>query len=334
MISRAVISACLGTCLEEARFPQWEAFYTRGKVRDRYRIPAGDGHPPRLVLITTDRVSAFDRGLGTIPLKGQVLNRIAANMLDQTVDICPNHLITTPHPNVWIVEELDMFLVEIVVRAYLTGSTNTSVLPRYMRGERLMYGYHWPRNLTPHQNIVDVFGRPIITPTTKTEVHDRPLTISGVVESGLVDEETWVRMMDIALDLFACGQILAAKQGLILVDTKYEMGRNQSGQITLGDEVHTPDSSRYWIAATYEERLAEGKAPDSLDKEFLRLWLKERGITGDTPVIPPLDYDIRVDVAERYIQLCERVTGQTFKPQNADAAVLADIEEAIAPFMF
>lgn len=329
MLTENQVRAQLDKCFTEARFPEWANYYSQGKVRDIY-VPPGRAHR---VLITTDRVSAFDQIFGTIPFKGQALNKIATHAFDQTLDIAPNHILALPHPNVMVVTELDMLPVEVVVRGYLTGSTSTSVLPRYEHGERDMYGYTWPDGLTAHQSLVDVFGGPIITPTTKHEAHDRPLTVKSVVKEGYMDAVTWANVMDIALRLFKRGQELAAHHGLILADTKYEMGHNKNGQIVLADEIHTPDSSRFWIAGTYYDRLADSKTPDSLDKEFLRLWLKDHGIGKDTENIPPLDDDLRVDVANRYIQLCERVTGKQFQPTNDDTDPLTAIRESIAPYM-
>lgn len=329
MITEQQVRDQLDKCFTEARFPEWADCYSQGKVRDIY-VPPGHG---RRILITTDRVSAFDRVLGTIPFKGQTLNKITTHAFDQTLDIAPNHILSIRHPNVMVVTELDMLPVEVVVRGYLTGSTSTSVLPRYERGERYMYGYAWPDGLTAHQSLVDAFGGPIITPTTKHEAHDRPLTVDSVVTEGFVDAATWARVMDIALRLFKRGQELAAYHGLILADTKYEMGRDKKGQIVLADEIHTPDSSRFWIAGTYDDRLANNKTPDSLDKEFLRLWLKERGIGKDTENIPPLDDDLRVDVAKRYMELCQRLTGKTFEPVIDEGDPLAAIRESIAPYM-
>ena len=325
MVSRETLAGLLDNCLLDARFPRWEDRYQRGKVRDMYLLPK------RRVLITCDRQSAFDHILGTIPLKGQVLNRIANYWFEQTADIVANHVIDVPHPNVTIAEELSMFPVEIVVRGYLTGSSDTSAWTYYARGERDICG-----NILPDGMVKNVpFDTPILTPTTKSEEHDEPISAAQVLEQGLVDEATWKEIERIAFALFARGQQIAAKQGLILVDTKYEMGRNAEGQIAVADEIHTPDSSRYWIADSYEERHARGDEPESLDKEFLRLWLREKGIS-DTNV-PDLDADIRLDVAERYIDLFERVTGQDFTPSQiddqADEPLSNAIEKAIEPYI-
>ena len=321
MVSREQLRNLLDDCLIEARFERWSDSYHKGKVRDIYRLA------DRRILITTDRQSAFDHVLGTIPLKGQVLNRIAQYWFERTSDIVPNHVLQVPHASVTVARELDMFPVEVVVRGYLTGSTETSAWTHYARGVRELCGNRLPDGMIKNQP----FEAPIITPTTKSEDHDEPISPEQIVEGGLVDEVTWRRIEGIALELFARGQRLAAEQGLILVDTKYEMGRTPEGRIAVADEIHTPDSSRYWILESYEERHGRGDEPESLDKEFLRLWLKDKGISDGH--IPTLDDEIRIEVAERYLDLFERVTGQTFEPDvGEDDSVKDRIERAIEPF--
>jgi phosphoribosylaminoimidazole-succinocarboxamide synthase len=320
MISREQLKAQLRDCLMEARYGRWEHCYRRGKVRDIYLLP------DRRILITTDRQSAFDHVLGTIPFKGQVLNRIAQYWFEQTADIAPNQVIAVPDANVTVARELKMLPVEIVVRRYLTGSTDTSVWVNYQKGVRDFGSVRLPDGMVKNQP----FDAPIITPTTKSEGHDEPISPPQIVARGLVDRDTWEQVERIALSLFARGTELAARQGLILVDTKYEMGLDEAGRITLADEVHTPDSSRYWIKATYEERHARGQEPESLDKEFLRLWLREQGISDDH--IPRLDDEIRLQVAERYIDLFERVTGRSFEPELGGLPILERIERKIAGY--
>ena len=320
MIPREKLYDLLDNCLLEARFERWESCYKQGKVRDMYLLE------DKRILITTDRQSAFDRVLGTIPLKGQVLNRIAKHWFDRTGDIAPNQVIDVPDDNVTVAEELAMIPVEVVVRAYLTGSTETSVWTHYNRGVRDFCGLRLPDGMVKNQP----FEGPIITPTTKSEDHDESISPEQIVKRGLVEADTWQEIERIALALFARGSELAAEQGLILVDTKYELGINSSGKIAVADEIHTPDSSRYWIAETYPERHRRGEEPESLDKEFLRLWLKEKGISDDN--IPDLDNDIRVQVAERYIDLFERVTGQPFAAETSSAPIRDRIEQAIAPY--
>ncbi len=320
MLTHQQLAAQLDNCLLEARYPRWQPHYRQGKVRDIYLLP------PKRILITTDRQSAFDRILGTIPLKGQVLNRIAHYWFEKTADIAPNQVLAVPDPNVTVARELKMLPVEIVVRAYLTGSTSTSVWTNYSRGVRHFCGIALPDGMVKNQP----FLAPIITPTTKSQDHDESISPKQILERGLVERDTWEQVEQLALALFARGAELAARQGLILVDTKYEMGLDEEGRITVADEIHTPDSSRYWITSTYEERHRRGEEPESLDKEFLRLWLKERGISDQH--IPPLDDEIRVQVAQRYIGLFERLTGQIFSAEVNSAPVLARIEKNIEPY--
>lgn len=320
MISRDQIRKQLDNCLLEARFEHWQQYYRRGKVRDMYLLPG------KRILITTDRQSAFDHVLGTIPLKGQVLNQMAQFWFDQTADIAPNHVLETPDAHVTVARELSILPVEVVVRKYLTGSSDTAIWTYYSRGVREYCGIRLPDGMVKNQ----VLEEPIITPTTKSDEHDEPVSPDQILERGLVTPEVWERVERIALALFARGAEIAARQGLILVDTKYEMGLDSNGEIVLADEVHTPDSSRYWIAATYQQRQARGEEPENLDKEFLRLWLRERGISDDN--IPELDDEIRVQVAERYIDLYQRVTGREFQAELGEKPVADRIRERIAPY--
>ncbi len=320
MISQAQIRSQLDNCLLEARYDRWQRRYKKGKVRDIYLLD------DKRILITTDRQSAFDHVLGAIPLKGQVLNRTAHYWFDQTRDIVPNQVISVPDPNVTVARELDMLPVEIVVRRYLTGSTDTSVWTNYNKGVRHFCGVHLPDGMVKNQK----FDAPIITPTTKAEDHDESISPEQIVARGLVDADRWTEVEEVALALFARGTELAAQRGLILVDTKYEMGLDAEGNLTVADEIHTPDSSRYWILDSYPDLHARGEEPESLDKEFLRLWLVEKGISDDN--IPNLDDDIRTRVSERYIDLFERVTGETFVADWDDTPILERIEQNIAPY--
>ena len=321
MVTREQIQSQLDNCLLEAKFPQWEARYKRGKVRDMYLL---DNHR---VLITTDRQSAFDHVLGTIPLKGQVLNRIAQYWFEQTQDIAPNQVLAVPDANVTVARELSILPVEVVVRKYLTGSSDTAIWTHYNRGVRHYCGHTLPDGMVKNQP----FDEAIITPTTKDEVHDELISRDEIIAQGLVPEDTWAQVEEIAFALFVRGEELAAKQGLILVDTKYEMGLDADGRITLADEIHTPDSSRFWISDTYAERHARGAEPESLDKEFLRLWLRDKGISDDN--IPALNDEIRIQVAERYIDLFQRVTGTGFKAELGAKPVLQRIEERISEYL-
>ncbi len=320
MISQEQIRSQLNNCLLEAKFDRWANHYQKGKVRDIYLLE------DKRILITTDRQSAFDHVLGAIPLKGQVLNKTAKYWFDQTADIVPNQVLDVPDPNVTVARELDMLLVEIVVRRYLTGSTDTSVWTNYNNGVRKFCGVDLPDGMIKNQK----FDKPIITPTTKAEDHDESISPEEIVERGLVDADRWAEVEKVALALFARGTELAAQRGLILVDTKYEMGLDPEGNLTVADEIHTPDSSRYWIMDSYEDRHARGEEPESLDKEFLRLWLVDKGISDDN--IPELDDEIRTQVSARYIDLFERVTGEQFETEVDDTPILERIENNIEPY--
>lgn len=278
-----------------------------GKVRDIY------SHNGQKVLITTDRVSAFDRVLGAIPFKGQVLNQLSAWWFDQVSDVVANHVIAVPDPNVMIAHEADVLPVEVIVRGYITGVTSTSLWTLYEKGERQPYGIPLPDGLKKN----DPLPTPIITPTTKATggAHDERLTRAEILERGIVEKSLWEQVEQAALAIFARGQTVARKAGLILVDTKYEFGLID-GKLALVDEVHTPDSSRYWIAETYQPG---GQEPQNFDKEFLRLWFVEHGYRGEgTP--PQMPADFIAQAAARYIEAYERLTGLTFVPGEQPAA--------------
>jgi phosphoribosylaminoimidazole-succinocarboxamide synthase len=276
-----------------------------GKVRDFFLT--GD----RRVLVTTDRLSAFDRILTAVPYKGQVLNQLSAFWFAQTEDILPNHVLEVPDPNVTVACECEPFPVEVVVRGYISGVTQTALWYRYSLGERQIYGYTFPEGLQKNEPLPE----PIITPTTKgrEREHDERITCAEVVERGLLDAETWDRVQAAALAVFKRGQEIAQQGGLILVDTKYELGRSPDGRIVLIDEVHTPDSSRFWVADSYGERLSQGLEPENFDKEFLRLWYAERGYRGDGEP-PEASEALIVQVSQRYIACYEKLTGQAFVP--------------------
>lgn len=289
----------------------------RGKVRDSYRR---DG---LRVLITTDRVSAFDRVLGLIPYKGQVLNQLSAWWFEQTAAIASNHLIAVPDPNVTVAREAEPLPVEVVVRGYITGVTTTSLWYLYEHGDRKPYGVALPDGLRKN----DRLPQPIITPTTKATDggHDQRLTRSEIVEQGVLPASLWEEIEATALALFALGQATARASGLILVDTKYEFGLID-GRLTLIDEIHTPDSSRYWDAASYA---TESDAPTHFDKEFLRQWYAAQGYRGDgdPPTMPP---DFLAQVAARYITAYERLVGRPFVPAPVPAA--PRIEKTLAAY--
>ncbi|MGF1595849.1 MAG: phosphoribosylaminoimidazolesuccinocarboxamide synthase [Acidimicrobiales bacterium] len=280
--------------------------HTSGKVREAWRLPDG-----RRLLITTDRISAFDRVVGTVPHKGQVLNQLSAWWFARTADIVANHVLEVPDPNALVAVDAEPLPVEVVVRGRLTGSTSTSLLPRYERGERLMYGYELPEGLAAHGPLPE----PLITPTTKATDgdHDQPVTCDEVVELGLVGEGLWAQIQKAALELFERGERLAADAGFVLADTKYEFGLGPGGDLLLIDEVHTPDSSRFWAIDTIEDRLRAGLAPESFDKEPVRLAMKAAGYAGDGPP-PTLAPNVVADTTRRYVELYERLTGLTFEP--------------------
>ncbi|MCA9370731.1 MAG: phosphoribosylaminoimidazolesuccinocarboxamide synthase [Candidatus Peregrinibacteria bacterium] len=312
----------LSTTLDSTHFEGIGEKYT-GKVRDVYFQKE---HQRRL-LIATDRQSAFDINWTTIPLKGQVLTQISAWWFEQISDIMPTQVIATPDPNVMVVKDLTMVPVEIVVRAYLTGSSKTSSWMNYKNGVRNYCGNTLPEGMVKNQKFDDI----ILTPTTKSE-DDELIDKNGILEQKLATEEQWADIEEKAFALFRRGQELANTHGLILVDTKYEMGYDAEGNLTIADEVHTPDSSRYWIQETYEERFNQGEEPDSLDKEFFRLWLREQGFEyEDKATWPEITDEVRCMLGERYIDLYERMTGQKFiLPEQGDTA--ARIEKNLADY--
>ena len=277
-----------------------------GKVRDGWPL-GGD----RRLLVTTDRLSAFDRVHGLVPGKGQVLNQLAAWWFEQLADVVDHHLLDVPDPNVSICIDASPLPVEVVVRSRLTGSTSTSILPRYQAGERELYGITLPDGIEPHGPLPEA----IITPTTKAVDggHDEPITSAEVVERGLLDAELWDRVQSVALEIFARGTAIAEAAGFVLADTKYEFGLAPDGRLLLIDEVHTPDSSRFWDAASLEERLAAGKGPESFDKEPVRLALRAAGYSGDGEP-PVLDPSVWAETSARYVSFYERLTGRTFEP--------------------
>lgn len=310
--------------LVDAAIPELPNRY-KGKVRDNYDLPDG-----RRVLIATDRISAFDRPLGTIPFKGQALTQTARFWFEHTADICPNHVLSYPDPNVLIGRRLDMLPVEIVVRGYLAGTTSTSVLTRYQAGEREIYGHRFADGLRPNERLPQA----LITPTTKAAdgAHDEPLTERQILESGLLSEAHWRSVSVSALALFARGQAFAARQGLILADAKYEFGLDAGGQVVLADEIHTPDSSRYWRADLYEERYAAGAPQESFDKDYVRRWVLEQCDPYRDP-IPPLPAEIVANAAARYISAYEAITGEAFVLPAKDEVPLERLRRNLA-FLF
>jgi len=309
--------------LSDAHIPELPNRYN-GKVRENYDLADGSR-----IIIATDRLSAFDVILTAIPFKGQVLTQTARYWFEETADICPNHVLSYPDPNVVLGTRLDILPVEIVVRGYLAGTTSTSILTKYRKGERRMYGITLPNGLKDNEKLPE----PIITPTSKAfdGGHDEPLSGDEILAQGLLTAKQWETVSRYALALFARGQARAAERGLILVDTKYEFGTDKDGRIVLADEIHTPDSSRYWIADSYEESFAKGGRPASFDKDFVRAWVTERCDPYKDP-IPEIPRDLVEQTSKVYIQAFEQITGKTFVPDLSGASVLDRIRNNLAPY--
>ncbi len=282
----------------------------QGKVRDFWVV--GD----RRVIVTTDRQSAFDRVLGTVPYKGQVLTRMAAWWFERTRDIVPNHFISMPDPNVLVVRDARVWPVEMVIRGYITGVTDTALWFNYARGAREIYGLRFRDGLRKNE----ILPEPVITPTTKAHGggHDEKITRAEILSRGIVPPAVYAAMEDATRRLFARGQAVAAERGLILVDTKYEFG-DVDGTLTLVDEIHTVDSSRFWLAESYAERFAAGAEPETFDKEFLRRWYVEHGYRGEGDP-PPLPDDLAARMSRLYIAAYERLIGEAFTPAPGPAA--------------
>ena len=309
--------------LDHARIPELPNPYF-GKVRDCYDLPDGSR-----ILISSDRISAFDRILAAIPYKGQVLTQLARWWFDRTADICPNHVISYPDPNVVIGKRLDILPVEVVVRGYLAGTTSTSVLTQYKAGARTMYGHTLPDGLRDNQALPAA----IITPTSKAfdGGHDEPLTADEIIAQGLLTKAQWEDVSAKALALFARGQKMAAERGLILVDTKYEFGLDAEGQILIADEIHTPDSSRYWIASGYPQAFETGTRPPSFDKDVIRSWVGARCDPYKDP-IPEIPAEMIEKTSRVYIDAYEQITGEPFVPDLSGKTPLARVRANLAPW--
>ena len=317
------IRADAHSVLPDATIPELPGHY-RGKVRDNYDLPDG-----RRIIVASDRISAFDRILGAIPWKGMVLTQTARFWFEATRDICPNHVVSYPDPNVVVARRLDILPVEVVVRGYLAGTTSTSILTMYKAGARRMYGHDFPDGLRDNERL----PAPILTPTTKAfdGGHDEPLTPDEILSRGLLSAAQWDELGRHALALFARGQEVGAARGLILADTKYEFGLDPEGRIVLADEIHTPDSSRWWFAGSYPARLAAGQRPESFDKDFMRSWVAAR-CDPYRDEIPPIPEEVVVATARVYIDAFERITGERFAIPAGGEAPLARIRRALAPF--
>ncbi len=323
MPSTEQLAPYAGFVLRDAAIPELPNHY-KGKVRENYDLPDG-----RRIIIATDRLSAFDRQVTAVPLKGQVLTQIARFWFDRTGDICPNHVLEYPDPNVLVCQGLRIMPVEVVVRDYLAGTTGTSILSMYKAGRREMYGHHFPDGMRPNQKL----PRTILTPTSKAfdAGHDEELTPAQILAQGLLTPAQWEEVSALALALFTRGRQVAADRGLILVDTKYEFGFDATGRIILADEIHTPDSSRYWFASSYAERFVAGQPPESFDKDFVRSWVVARcdPYKDELPPIPP---EVNLEAARIYISVFEAITGQSFPLPDPAVPVLDRIRGNLARF--
>ena len=303
MIEPKDILTALPNVLQTIDLPELGA-KKQGKVRDIYLLP------DKRITITTDRQSAFDLMLGYVPYKGTVLNQLAAFWFEKTKHIVQNHVITVPDPNVLVSKNCQSFPVEMVVRGYLSGVANTSIWYSYEKGEREIYGMHFPDGMHKNQKL----PKPILTPTTHpaagSNLHDERLTKDQIIKEKIVDKKLYEEAEKIALALFDFGSKWCLDHGLILVDTKYEFGIHE-GKLMLIDEIHTPDSSRFWIAETYKERIEKGLEPENFDKEFIRLWYTKR-VDPYKDKIPPMSEELIIQTAQRYVAVYEKLTGKTF----------------------
>jgi phosphoribosylaminoimidazole-succinocarboxamide synthase len=302
MIPKETIQKNLNNCLDDTSFlplPNRK----KGKVRDTYDL--GD----KLLLITTDRQSAFDRILANIPFKGQVLNQVSAFWFEQTRDIVPNQVVEIPDPNVTLAKKCSVLPIEFVMRGYLTGSTDTSAWTQYAKGVRELCGNSLPGGMVKNQK----FENPILTPTTKSDFHDESISPAEILSRGLIAPAVWDQCETIVFKLFERGSRIADAHGLMLVDTKYELGIDADGCVMLIDEIHTPDSSRYWIAQTYQSRHEKGLEPENIDKEFLRLWFRDHCDPYNDKVLPEAPAELVIELSSRYIKLYEMITGKQFE---------------------
>ncbi|MCF7833937.1 MAG: phosphoribosylaminoimidazolesuccinocarboxamide synthase [Candidatus Pacebacteria bacterium] len=288
--------------LEDTHFPSLGE-KKKGKVRDIYA--SGEN----LTLISTDRHSSFDRNIALIPFKGEVLNQISLFWFEKTKDIIANHVLNSPDPSILVAKKCTPLAIECVMRGYITGVTDTSLWTHYKKGKRDFGDFVLPDGMYKNQKL----ETPVFTPTTKNDKHDRPVTIQEIITEKLLPAETIKTLEEKSKALFARGQEIALEKGLILVDTKYEFGLDENNQIILIDEIHTPDSSRYWKASTYEERIQKGEEPEYFDKEFLRLWFKENCDPYNDPVLPKAPNDLVAELSRRYVEIYETITGNEFK---------------------
>jgi len=293
-----------------------------GKVRDVYDL--GD----KLIMVSTDRYSAFDRNLALVPDKGQLLTEITKWWFDKTKSIVKNHLISSPDPNVLVCKKYQVLPIEMIVRGYITGVTNTSLWHTYSNGKRDYGEFSLPDDLRKNQKLPE----PVVTPTTKFEEHDRNLTPAQAIKEELIDEKTFNQAKEIALNLFKFGQKTADRKGLILVDTKYEFGLDKEGELVLIDEIHTPDSSRYWLEETYEDKISRGEEPDNYDKEYLRLWFKKKFDPYKDTEVPEPPTKIINELSRRYKFVYESLSSEGFTHRKSGNNV-SQIEENLLKYL-
>src|ERR1035437_225680 len=305
-----LIKEHINDVLKETNFPQLGEKKV-GKVRDIYI------KPDHITLIATDRHSSFDRNIAHIPFKGEVLNQISLFWFDKTKDIIQNHVISTPDPSVLIAKNCKPLPIEAIIRGYITGVTSTSLWTHYKEGKRDFGNFVLPEGLKKNQKLKE----PVFTPTTKSDEHDRPLTPAEIVSEGFLSQEIADEVQRVATAIFKRGQEVALEQGLILVDTKYEFGLDEAGKLTLIDEIHTPDSSRYWKAVTYDERFNAGEEPEYFDKEFLRLWFKDNCDPYKDKELPKAPDHLVAELSRRYIEIYETITGKPFNHDFSQSTI-------------
>ena len=304
MIQAKVIEKHIPTAIQSVTQKGLGKKYS-GKVRDWYI------KNNLRILIATDRISAFDKVLGLIPFRGAVLTKLSEFWFEKTRDIIQNHMIGVIDQNVMIVSECQALPIEVIVRAYITGVTDTSLWKKYSQGERVIYGIKFPEGLVKNQKL----KKPVITPTTRETGpggHDEPITKQEIIKQKLVTGQIWKQIEKVAIKLFERGTQIANRAGLILADTKYEFGLDKRGKLILIDEIHTPDSSRFWIKSTYTQRFKKGEEVENYDKEFMRLWFKNQGYTGHGKA-PKMPSELIVKIATRYIEVYEKLSGEKFE---------------------
>lgn len=313
-------SEVMNPCLNETNLTLGTRI--QGKVRDVYLCDN------TVALVSTDWLSAFDRRIALIPWKGQVLNQISAWWFEQTAALVPNHFLAMPDPNVMVVRKCEVFPIEVVVRGYMTGTTSTSIWTQYAKGERNYCGIQLPEGMKKNQP----FATPLLTPTTKDKIHDRPISPTEIVKDGWMSQSDWDEVSQLALKLYQFGVEKAKQHGLILVDTKYEFGRDSEGKIRVVDEIHTPDSSRYWLADSYNERFEQGSEPQNIDKEIVRLWYANNCDPYNDKELPPAPPELVMELSKRYIELYEKITNKKFVIPDATQSIGQRIQDNLTSY--